>query len=620
MSREEEFDAFYRDARDRLLVQTFALTGDVRVARSAVRDAFVVAWHHWRKVSRHPDPEDWVRPHAWQHAHRRHVARPWHREKGLDPEVAATIEALGKISHTQRRVLLLTHLASVRLEEMAHEVGLTVEDTTRELQTATSQLAVHRGCPTTGVPLLLRSLLQSPPEVRWPRASIIRRAGATRRRTHTTAGAVAAVLAVAVTGTLVSDPSGVRPTLERAAVSVDPAPRPSPPPAPAPEDTEALPTSAMLSEERVSDLLPGSGWAEVRTHDNTYGDGLVMPCQQARYADPRLLDALVREIRTPRDRKPRRSVVATTEVSRSEAAARRALARLGDWFARCDDEGRTQLLGTSTVEGVDDAVQVVLRDWDDPITTTVVGMARSGRFVVTTASSVRRADVELPRLQAQLLATAVAGVCELDGGGRCPDDDRAPQLRPRDPLPAGDPTTMLVETDLPPVSRIDLPWVGTRPGRPRGDNAAATRCDRTSFAGRVGGKPFRDVTTRTFLIPEAELPVEFGLTETVGTLPAPQARAFVSTIRRKMSTCADRELGTEVFTASSRASTAEELAVWHVTVEVSETRSVKYYMAVARTGGQVLQLGFIPAPGVEMDRGAFLALAERGLQRLRSGA
>ena len=617
MSKEEEFDAFYRDARDRLLVQTFALTGDVRVARSAVRDAFVVAWHHWRKVSRHPDPEDWARPHAWQHAHRRHVARPWHREKGLDPEVAATIEALGTITHTQRRVLLLTHLASVRLEDMAHEVGLTVEDTTRELQTATSQLAVHRGCPTTSVPLLLRSLLESPPEVRWPRASIIRRAGATRRRTHTTVGAVAAVAAVAVTGALVAEPGGVRPTLDRATVGTVSAPRA--PSTPAPEDTQALPSGAMLTVDRVADLLPGRGWEETRTHDNTYGDGLVMPCQQARYADPRLVDALVREIRTPRGAEPRRSVVTTTEVSRSESAARRAMDRLGGWFARCDDGGRTQLLGTSTVEGVDEAVQVVLRDWDDPVTTTVVGLARSGRYVVTTASSVRRASVEVPRLQAQLLASAVAGVCDLEGGGRCPDEDRAPDLRPRDPLPAGDPATMLVETDLPPVSRVDLPWVGTQPGRLRGDNAAATRCDRTSFAGQVDGKPFRDVSTRTFLIPEAELPVEFGLTETIGRLPSPQARTFVSDIRRRMSTCTDRDLGTEVFTASSRASAAEELAVWHVTVEVSETRSVKYYMAVARSGGRVLQLGFIPAPGVEMDRGAFLALAERGLERLRSG-
>ena len=109
-------------------------------------------------------------------------------------------------------------------------------------------------------------------------------------------------------------------------------------------------------------------------------------------------------------------------------------------------------------------------------------------------------------------------------------------------------------------------------------------------------------------------------TETVGRLPEKQARSFVSTIRRKMDSCSDRELGTEVVTAASRSSAKEELAVWHVTVEVTENRSVKYFMAVARTGGQLLQLGFIPAPGVEMDRGAFLALAERGLERLRSGS
>ena len=51
-----------------LLVQTYALTGDLPASRSAVRDAFVAAWHHWRKVSRLEDPESWVRPHAWQHA------------------------------------------------------------------------------------------------------------------------------------------------------------------------------------------------------------------------------------------------------------------------------------------------------------------------------------------------------------------------------------------------------------------------------------------------------------------------------------------------------------------------------------------------------------------------
>ena len=48
----EGFEAFYKDVRGRLLLQSYALTGDLLAAQRAVRDAMVVAWHHWRKVSR----------------------------------------------------------------------------------------------------------------------------------------------------------------------------------------------------------------------------------------------------------------------------------------------------------------------------------------------------------------------------------------------------------------------------------------------------------------------------------------------------------------------------------------------------------------------------------------
>ena len=83
MVREESFDSFYRATRRPVLHQALALTGDLPAAQSAVRDAYVGAWQHWRKVSRLEDPLDWVRPRAWQLAQRRHTARIWHRNKGL---------------------------------------------------------------------------------------------------------------------------------------------------------------------------------------------------------------------------------------------------------------------------------------------------------------------------------------------------------------------------------------------------------------------------------------------------------------------------------------------------------------------------------------------------------
>ena len=127
------FDTFYKDARERLLLQTYALTGDLAASRAAVRDSFIVAWHHWRKVSALDDPEESVRPQAWRHAQRRHTARLWHRDKDIDPEVKATLDALAKLTITQRRALLLTQLATVTMPQMAREIGLPLDDAEREL-------------------------------------------------------------------------------------------------------------------------------------------------------------------------------------------------------------------------------------------------------------------------------------------------------------------------------------------------------------------------------------------------------------------------------------------------------------------------------------------------------
>ena len=193
MQPADEFDDFYKSTRTSLLQQTFALTGDLPASRSAVRDAFVAAWHHWRKVSRLEDPEAWVRPLAWRHAQRRHSARIFHRDRKLDPGIRATLDALAKLPITQRKVLLLTQLADVSMADMAREVGLTQHDAETRLQLATAEFAMQREVPTTAIRPLFEPLREHVSDARWPRVTIIRRAGTTRRRTHTAVGAVAVV-------------------------------------------------------------------------------------------------------------------------------------------------------------------------------------------------------------------------------------------------------------------------------------------------------------------------------------------------------------------------------------------------------------------------------------------
>ncbi|MGZ4465081.1 MAG: hypothetical protein ACXVW0_06975 [Nocardioides sp.] len=618
MRNPDQFDAFYKDARSRLLLQTYALTGDLGASRAAVRDSFVVAWHHWRKVGK-GDPETWARPHAWAHAQRRHTARLWHRDKGLDPEVKATLDALGKLPMTQRKALLLNHLTTIPMSDMARELGLTRVNAERELQTATSQFSMHRDVPTTSIRALFEPLREHVEGARWPRATIVRRAGAARRRTHTAVGAAVAVAALVVSGTLVTDAAGVRPTLARDEAPTSAAVLASPSASASDAARVALPPDALLSADEVAAAVHGRGWTATATNDNTSGDGLVLPCQQERYADPKGTAALVRRFQAaaPGGHGPhaqrasaRPGASQLAELSSSVPRAQRAFDTTVQWYAGCTAE-RVQLLSTRRVDHVGDrAMMLVLRDWHAPATTLVVGLARTGSFTTTTLTRSTSTGTPDFGANARLLASAVGDLCRLADSGAC--SEGRPRLTVVPPPAVGTVSGMLSEVDLPPVTGVTAPWVGTEP-RKAVTNVAATSCDHASF----GGHDFSHNITRSYLVPEARLADEFGLTETVGALPVAGAKAFVADVRKHLAGCSDKDLTTHVTEVSQLSTGRQDLSVWHVRTEISDKSSVDFLMGVVRDGTAVAQVGFVPDGHATMPPGAFLDLVHRALDRLR---
>ncbi len=599
----DQFDEFYKDVRTRLLLLTYCLTGDLPAARAAVRDSFVVTSHHWRKVQRLEDPEAWVRVRACAHAQRRHTAKLWHREKGLDPEVKATLDALGKLPLVQRKTLLLTELTTASMAEIAREVGLPRADAERELQSATSQLALLREVPTTSIRTLFDPVRTHVEDGRWPRATIIRRSGAARRRTHTVIGVAATVAALVVTGTLVTDTGGVRPTLAGERVEARTKHKPSAPPTPEPID---VPEETLLTAEQVGARVPGASWSVTRTDDNSSGDGLVMPCQDERYADAKGTAALVRTFSSS-GAEPAEAMQAT-QASVSERAAGRGYRTALAWFAGCGDD-RAQLLDTREVAGIgDEAMLVMLRTWDDPASTVVAGVARTGQL--TTAVVTRTPAGRKPSLatSASLLADAVTGLCGRPGAGTC---TTVPRLKEVAPMPVATMPGMLAEVDLPPVGDVRRPWVGTEPRQAR-DNAAATGCDKTAF----DQAPMTNGATRTFLIPGAKLRDEFGLTETVGSLPERRAAAFVDGVRDRLERCSKKQFGTEVDRISHLDAKHRDLTVWRVTTEITDKRSVSFLMGIVRLRTSLAQVGFVSDPPAEMTSKDFTALVERALERL----
>jgi DNA-directed RNA polymerase specialized sigma24 family protein len=424
------FDAFYADARGRLLHQTYALTGDLPLAQASVRDAFVGAWHHWRKVSRLEDPERWVRPLAWSHASRRSTTRLWARHRSADPEVTATLDALGRLSLTQRKVLLLSQLTTGSMEDVAREAELPLSAAEDQLQSATALFASHRGIDSALIRAVLDPLAVQVADVSWPRVALIRRAGGARRRTHALVGVTAVAALLVISGVTVTQEEGLRPRLTKEKVVAAPRPASITPS----EEPVELSPDQLLTAQQMSRVAPRRRWTVETTEENVTDEGPVIPCQETRYADPRAVGGLVRTFGTrparvgsgrTEGRRQGVSGVQSTELSATPQRARRAYRTTTEWYAGCPED-RVQLLDTRDVEGVGDAATLLLlRSWTDPGTTMVVGVARSGEVTTTTFSEASPAatSTNVPmagmRAQSSLLAAAVNSLCGSPGTGTC---------------------------------------------------------------------------------------------------------------------------------------------------------------------------------------------------------
>ena len=601
MEREESFDAFYRDTRRRLLHQAFALTGDKRASGSAVKDAYVAAWHHWRKVAPLEDRQDWVRPLAWQLAQRRHAGRIWHRNKGLDDEQRATLDALGTLSTPRRRVLVLVDLAGVPVPTAARELALTRDVAERHLLDARIALEQELGTDAAGVTRALQGLDGALDDLSLPRASIIRRAGRKRRQVHTlVAVATAVVLAVGSGAVAYQPPAGQDRVESVDEVLEEP---------PVLEEAEELPSAEnLLDRHQISRLALDRDWSVVRTHSNTGGDGLNTICQQERFADPEGLAALVREFRA--DGKRKRRAVQTVEVSADEAGAERAYRTTLGWYAGCQ-LGRLQLLRTYRVGNIGaEADVLVLRRWKRPVTTYTVALARIGTVVTSTVGQTAGAAPTPPKEVAQSLADSVAMLCARSGADDCTTE---PAPREVPPPPTGTAAGMLAPVDLPPVGGIRFPWVGTKvPARP---NPSVTTCDRAAFL------PSGSQRTKawTYVIPEAKVPASFGLSETVGVFPSKRrAERFVADVRSRFARCEDRDLATDVLSADrGRVPRAGNTwSTWTFVTEVSERRAVRFRVGFVRDGNKVAQLTFVAAPRDDIRPAHFRDLVVRAGDRL----
>ncbi len=601
MSREESFDSFYQSTRRAVLHQAFALTGDLAAAQSAVRDAYISAWHHWRKVASLDDREAWVRVRAWQQAQRRHRGRLWHRNKGLTDDHRRILDGLSKLGTAQRRALLLVELTGLSLAVAARELGVTQDVAARQHQAAAPALAAHLETEPARLRAELLRLDDVLDQAVLPRGSIVRRAGQKRRQVHSVVAAALALAVATGAGAVAYEPRRGEPEETLRMLRPEPIER---------TPTDGLPTAGnLLDEDQIRRLGLAKEWDVVSTHANTAGDGINSVCQQTRFADPDGLAALVREFEAKG--KTTRTAVQTVEISKSKAQAAEGFRTTLGWYAGCR-LARLQLLDAYRVNNIGaEAGVLTLRVWEKPVTTYSVAVARTGAVTTTTIGKTVGAPPPPPRQITQSLADSVSMLCARSGATGCA---KRPTFKRVAPPPSGEEAGMVAVVDLPPVGTVEKPWVGTdaTSGRP---NPSMTTCDRANFA-RAGARKPR---SRTFLIPEAKLPTRFGLTETYGRFPtAKAARRFLDDVRDRVAGCEDRDLATTVTGARTVRNTRKGIdwSTWDLRTEISEREAVRFRVGFVRIGRTVAQLTFVSGPRIDIAGPRFRALVQRAGDRL----
>lgn len=594
MPTAEEFDEFYVSTRRDLILQTFALTGDLAASRTAVRDSYVAARHHWDKVGRDEDPLGWVRPRAWSRAQRRHTTRPWHRERHIDAEQTATLEALHKLRDAQRRTLVLTELTALAPDEIAREIGLPAARIEEHLAAATRIVTEALGCAPDDISERLAGLGPAIDSVKLPRPTIVRRNGLRRRRNFAITGSVAIAAVLLSAGSFVAVGS-----------SEDPVSRPQA------RDLIKTTRAELLTEEQVASLAPGQTWQKPETsqNDDENSSGLNTSCQQERYADKAADGALVRTFATASG--PKRVLVQAVEISKTAAEAEAAYTTTRSWYADCR-AARIQLLGTYEIKQVGNQAQVLLLEGPrkkDP--SYAVGLARTGKLTISMVLEVKASTQAPISSITATLATSVRNLCGSKAAGACVGQPAPVATRPP---PATDAPGMLAAVDLPPIADISAMW-DAAPLESAVRNNAATICDKADFARSGASNPMG----RGFLLSNDKAPQLFGVTETVGKFPSAKAAAkFVAQVRSKMKTCEKRVLSSTISSAVIRKGTAKvpAYAYWRLVNQTQKVKNVSYWMGITQVGSYVAQVTMFPVGDYDVSAKTFAALILRSQDRL----
>ncbi|MDR7087682.1 hypothetical protein J2X11_002521 [Aeromicrobium panaciterrae] len=602
MTRVDEFNSFYTSTFSQALQVMYAVSGDRQVAFESTVDAYRRAWRDWSKI-REGNPLAYVRNEAWKLTGLSRGTHPLRRKHEEDSDIQL-LEALGEMTVTDRRLIVLMTLGNTDLEEASQEVNLPAEEGIESVTNALAALETKLGQSIDEIERRMNGLGQATASFQQPTPATIRKA-AKRGRQRNTVILVAASVALAIGGGFIvteGDALDSRASLpyrekigaERTDVVLD---------------AENIDSGNLLTLEQVGQLDVQSVWSVENTDENIDNTTPYATCPVKRFADSDPLKVLVRTWTA--NGKDKERVAQAIEVSRSTKIADAAYRRLVRWYSDCQHP-RVQLVDSYSVKRPAGDFQILLlRSHSTPVRTFTVGFSHSGNV---TSTLVHEVDGAIgPRIGsfARTLNNSVSRLCA-DTGGNCTDLISYQRTEP--PRTSEDPAFLGI-VDLPPIAEIDRVWVGVKAFSAAKVNPAATGCDRADFSA------IKTAKSKLFVIPQAkDLPKEFGVAETIGHFPSEKlAKEFVQTISDRVNECGVKNLTAEVDQRDSFRTTQYVGKTWRISLEVTKGHRITFRGAIIRRGSDVAQVTFTPSGKFDVSSKVFEAVAARAGARLRFG-
>jgi hypothetical protein len=359
-----------------------------------------------------------------------------------------------------------------------------------------------------------------------------------------------------------------------------------------PSDDDILADDKALLDPAGAKTLNAAGaWKVTGTAGGDSAPETSFACQPQRFADPVGLRTWVR---TLQNSVTKDTAVQYIDVSKDAATATKTYNTVVRWLSQCSTP-QTRLAAGYLTTGVGQAGVIAVFGQVPGAKATkykTVAVTLAGKATMVVQHDTVSATPPRPNAVLATASAAAKKICDQTGG--CAT--AAPVVKPA-LLPNTDSPGFMAPVDLPVLAQVNKPWVSASAKTTEG-----TGCERFDYK---KAKPVK-VGTVTYVTPEAKVPTEFGLDDTVVKFATPAAAGdFVEQIRKNVDNCEKNLSNAKVDSTGSIKTRTVTGESWKATYDSGNGKKYRYRIGIAGSGDRAVYLLFPVLTDLDLTDAAF---------------